>query len=549
MEEMRATRSRRAREQERERTDRTVIYARISLDVAGEGLGVQRQEQECRALCERNGWEVAEVFTDDSVSATTGVERPEFERMLTSKPSRIVVWHTDRLVRLSDELSRVIKLDVPVIGVTAGHLDLSTPAGRAVAKTVTAWAEYEGEQKAERQKAAHRQRVKSGKPWWGHRRPFGYEIDGTLRQAEAEALRGCYERVRQGETYASCARSLNEAGLFTTVAGKPWNGSTLSRLMRDPRNAGRISYHGEDNGPGNWEPIVPLEEWRAIMDRAEAVTAGRAPSPAGQRVRSLLGGIVTCDRCGEKVKRTRQHSKRKGGETVHTYIYQCPSHCTSINADWLEQYVTRCLFRAVTLCPAAGGKAVPSVRPPFMVGSTASQDESGKAAALRAVTLRDRLADLATAYADGKVTLDQLTAGSAPLSEQLQEAETAAAAYYSAEPFAQQFSTVEELEQAWITKGSMTLDQRRDVIRRTFMALRVRPRTNRNERANADMVAVLLWDDTEDDWERTDRDTARIAYVSAGADLRPLQRAARPADLEATLEHITLIAQKGITDD
>src|SRR5690349_13464343 len=126
------------------------IYVRISLDKTGEGLGVERQEQACRELCEHKGWEVREVFCDNDISATTGKRRPGFEALLASDPDVIVVWHIDRLVRLSRDLERVIDLGVNIHGVTAGHIDLSHPGGRAVAKTITAWAQYEGEQKAER---------------------------------------------------------------------------------------------------------------------------------------------------------------------------------------------------------------------------------------------------------------------------------------------------------------------------------------------------------------------------------------------------------------
>src|ERR687887_507586 len=34
------------------------IYTRISMDRVGGGLGVERQEQDCRELCARRGWEV-----------------------------------------------------------------------------------------------------------------------------------------------------------------------------------------------------------------------------------------------------------------------------------------------------------------------------------------------------------------------------------------------------------------------------------------------------------------------------------------------------------
>src|SRR5450759_1156591 len=142
------------------------IYVRQSLDKAGEGAAVSRQLSACRELCDAKGWTVAQVLTDNDISATTGKRRPGFETLLTSNPRRIVVWHVDRLVRLSKELERVIDLGVNVYAVKSGHIDLSNPAGRAVAKTITAWAQYEGEQKATRQVASNIQRAQRGQFLW-----------------------------------------------------------------------------------------------------------------------------------------------------------------------------------------------------------------------------------------------------------------------------------------------------------------------------------------------------------------------------------------------
>jgi hypothetical protein len=43
---------------------RVAIYVRISSDRTGAGLGVARQEEDCRALCERLGWTVARAYVD-----------------------------------------------------------------------------------------------------------------------------------------------------------------------------------------------------------------------------------------------------------------------------------------------------------------------------------------------------------------------------------------------------------------------------------------------------------------------------------------------------
>ena len=57
------------------------IYVRISSDREGAGLGVARQEEDCRALCDRLGWQPAGVYSDNDVSAYSGKKRPEWARL------------------------------------------------------------------------------------------------------------------------------------------------------------------------------------------------------------------------------------------------------------------------------------------------------------------------------------------------------------------------------------------------------------------------------------------------------------------------------------
>ncbi|MCH6470957.1 recombinase family protein [Sinomonas terrae] len=54
------------------------IYARISSDQTGEGLGVQRQLEDCRKLAAERGWIVGEEYVDNDLSAFKGKARPEF---------------------------------------------------------------------------------------------------------------------------------------------------------------------------------------------------------------------------------------------------------------------------------------------------------------------------------------------------------------------------------------------------------------------------------------------------------------------------------------
>lgn len=291
-----------------------VLYLRLSLDRDGKGLGVARQEEACRALAAEKGWNITSVYTDNDISATTGKKRPGFEQLLADKPADVLVWHIDRMVRVSRDLERVLDLGLTVHAVTAGSVDLSTPTGRAMARTVTAWATYEGEHKAERMRAQAYQRAQMGRPLWS-RRPFGFNPNGTLCTVEADAIRQAYTDVLAGVARHEIARQWNKAGIkpSNNPDGK-FSSSKVSFILRAARNAGIRTYRGSEIAPGNWTPIVSREVWdgvQAILDHSAATR------PMGRVAVGLLSGIGRCGVCNALL---RGHAKG---------TYACTNGCIS----------------------------------------------------------------------------------------------------------------------------------------------------------------------------------------------------------------------------
>jgi DNA invertase Pin-like site-specific DNA recombinase len=303
------------------------LYVRQSLDRSGEGLAVARQEDECRAWCTARGWAVGEVYSDNDISATTGKVRPAFERLLLDKPDAVVTWHQDRLLRLSRDLERVLDAGLTVHSVQASSLDLSSPHGKAVSRTIAAWTTYEGEQKSARQKASSRQRVSLGKPWWPFA-PMGYEKDGTL-SPHAPLVREAYEQVLAGGTIAAVTRTWNEAGALSP-RGKPWIRTSVLAVLKSPRNAGLLTYHGAVMGTGTWEPIVDEGTFQAVL----AVLADPVRGKGGGARKNLLTGIARCGLCGLGMVACTQ------GAAPHRYrAYRCPTGHLSVKGEWLEALV------------------------------------------------------------------------------------------------------------------------------------------------------------------------------------------------------------------
>ncbi|WP_314095935.1 recombinase family protein [Microbacterium foliorum] len=377
-----------------------VIYTRISLDRTGEGLGVARQEQECRALAERLGLTVVRVYSDNDISATSGKVRPGFEAMLDAQPTTIVAWHQDRLLRLTRDLERVIALNVPVYTVTAGTLDLTTPAGRAVARTVAAWSQYEGEQKATRQVAANVQRAASGVHQG--RVGYGYRRDGAavvLHDSEATTIRAAVKRVLDGESLRTICKDLDDHQAPTPGRGTRWNTTTLKQLLLRPSLAGLTVHRGQVVGRApDGSPRVIDED---THERIKAVLTDplRRTSPAGRAPKYLLGGIARCGRCGGVMVRAVGRTTRQanGNTKRQPPSYVC-SECYRVRRkqEFVDIYVEGVLV---------GKLAMPDNADLFTRGDPAALQEARDAIE----ALDARLANAADMFATGDIDAAQLT--------------------------------------------------------------------------------------------------------------------------------------------
>jgi site-specific DNA recombinase len=151
------------------------IYARISQDRDGEGLGVKRQVEDCRAEAERRGWTVADVYVDDDVSAYSGKVRPAYARMLADLADglrdAVIVWHLDRLHRRPIELEQFVatcaRARVTDVVTLHGNFDLGSGDGLLVARLLSAVAASESDAKRRRGRRKMQEIAEAGKPHMG----------------------------------------------------------------------------------------------------------------------------------------------------------------------------------------------------------------------------------------------------------------------------------------------------------------------------------------------------------------------------------------------
>lgn len=321
-----------------------VIYCRISDDRHGDALGVKRQEKECRALCRREGWNVAEVIVDNDVSAYSGKRRPGYERLLQGLKAgswgAVVAWHPDRLHRSPKELEGFIDVidaaKAKVSTVSAGVVDLSTATGRMTARIVGAVARQQSEQAAERIRSKHRELAENGHPAGGGTRPFGYLPDRVTRHpVEAPLVEQAARAILDGQTLRGVTRDWQDRGV-PTVSGRPWTTTVVRRILTSARSAG-VREHGGKRYPGTWEPLLDEMTWRRV--RAVLLDPARRVNHA-PRSYLLTGGIAVCGLCDKPL------IARPRGDKARSYV--CASGpgfhgCGKIRilAETFEDDVTR----------------------------------------------------------------------------------------------------------------------------------------------------------------------------------------------------------------
>ena len=134
------------------------IYTRVSTD----HQTTENQERELRAIADRMGWTVVNVYTDHGISgAKSREERPAFDALAKDAARRrfdmVMAWSVDRLGRSLQDLVGFLS-DLHAYGIDLflhqQGLDTTTPSGRMMFQMLGVFAEFE--------RAMIRERVKSG---------------------------------------------------------------------------------------------------------------------------------------------------------------------------------------------------------------------------------------------------------------------------------------------------------------------------------------------------------------------------------------------------
>jgi site-specific DNA recombinase len=337
---------------------RVATYTRISTDEEHQPFSLDAQADRLNSYVRsQDGWEVVRRFTDQMSGST--VARPQLQRALADarlgRFDLLLVYRVDRLSRSVRGLAQVLEeLDEASIVFRSATepFDTGSPAGRMMVQMLGVFAEFERATIIDRVIAGMERKAARG-GWLGGTIPFGYrrnpETD-TLEPEETEApmvpiIFDLYLNKRLGTR--AVANWLNERG-HRTRDGRLWSHMTTLTVLRNEAYLGRVNFR-EKAYAAMHSALIEESTFQAV----QALLTERGKNYSRRRSNAsdyLLGGLMTCARCGSKFVGTAARGNRYEYRyyTCHRRNRYGPKGCASerLPAEELDRAIVAAMVDA-----------------------------------------------------------------------------------------------------------------------------------------------------------------------------------------------------------
>tara|TARA_R110002072_G_scaffold266301_1_gene425157 strand:+ start:8679 stop:10268 length:1590 start_codon:yes stop_codon:yes gene_type:complete len=326
---------------------KAVIYARYSTDKQSES-SIEDQIRLCKVRLDYEGWLLINSYKDEGVSGSTPVAHriggvQLLADAMTNKFNVIVLEGLDRLSRdLVEQETIVRRLEhrgIRILGLSDGYD--SNQKGRQLVRGMRGLINemYLEDLKAKTHRGMTGQ-VSRG--FAAGAAPFGYKNikteSGSIIQINpeaAETVKWIFEEFAGGRSPKSIVSELNERKVnsprgsswgISSLYGSPAKGTGVlhnelyigrqiwnrSQWLKDPDTGKRIRVERPES---EWcineredLRVIPNELWGKSRLRFKTPSIKGGVQGKGGRVRSLLGGLLTCDQCGAPIVVVSSHS-------------------------------------------------------------------------------------------------------------------------------------------------------------------------------------------------------------------------------------------------
>ena len=279
-----------------------VIYCRVSTAEQTKNLRLSTQKIACETYCAREGYRVAKI---------------DF----------LVVYNLSRFARNNADhvhlRMRLNKAGVQLRSVTE-QID-ETALGQLMENILSAFAQFENNQKAERSKAGMTAALEQGR--WTHQAPLGYRTgdkDGPSLLPDnerAELICMAFDLVADGAKPKEALRRVVGLGLRTRK-GRELALQSFHSLLRNPLYAGRIESAWGIRVQGDFEALVSEE----MFDRVQQLLRGNGGRSGRHKARNPdfpLRRFVRCGACTHLLTGSTSRGRS------HPYSYYHCHRCRS----------------------------------------------------------------------------------------------------------------------------------------------------------------------------------------------------------------------------
>ena len=330
---------------------RVAAYCRVSTDYEEQASSYQTQIQHYEEVINKNpDWELAGIFADDGISATSTKRRKQFNKMIQACKDglidMIITKSISRFARNTVDCLNYIRdlkaLNIPIY-FEKESINTMDVKGEVLITIMASLAQQESESLSQNVKLGIKYRFQQGKVMVNANSFLGYDKDEDghliINPEQAEIVKRIFREYLEGASCQQIAKGLERDGVLTARGNKRWHDSAIRHILENEkymgdallqktytvdflkkkrsRNNGDVpQYYVEDDH----EAIIPKELFMKVQE--EISRRGSQLDCKGRKrgfsSKHCFTGLICCAECGEQFRRI--HWNNRGCKSI---VWRC----------------------------------------------------------------------------------------------------------------------------------------------------------------------------------------------------------------------------------